>query len=389
MNFSIALIAKNESKTLPKLMGSLKEFQSSGGKIYLLDTGSTDNTVEVAMSFGCFVYEVGNKFLITLDADMADSINHKFITEGEASIVKAGDKNFDYASARNYIAELAESDMVAMPDCDEMFTVFDIDALEKVINEGSDQLEYNFVFAHDDFGKPLIQFQHTKFYNKKKMQWVGIIHEVLQSVTPDISIKKTFLNESIIKLEHWQNPETDRTQYLTGLAIDCYTHPENDRNSHYFARELMYKGRYHSAIKEFKRHIAMNKWQTERAQSMIFIGDCYSYLGNGERSHEWYIRAFEAEPNRREPLMKLAEYFYFKGLYQQTIAFCKAALEIRGISYYSNHQPYYEQRPHELLYWGYWYLGQKEKAKEHFIQCIRYQPDNEKFIREKSLFNLD
>jgi glycosyltransferase involved in cell wall biosynthesis len=47
-HFSVALIARNEEKTLPRLIESLSEFQRFGGEILLLDTGSTDNTVQVA-----------------------------------------------------------------------------------------------------------------------------------------------------------------------------------------------------------------------------------------------------------------------------------------------------------------------------------------------------
>ena len=50
--FSVALIARNEAVTLPRLIGSLKEFQDQGGDIWVLDTGSTDNTVEVARDLG-------------------------------------------------------------------------------------------------------------------------------------------------------------------------------------------------------------------------------------------------------------------------------------------------------------------------------------------------
>ena len=63
-NFSIALIAKNESKTLPRLMESLKDFQSRGGEVILLDTGSNDGTPELARSLGCKVTEVGEKYVI-------------------------------------------------------------------------------------------------------------------------------------------------------------------------------------------------------------------------------------------------------------------------------------------------------------------------------------
>jgi len=145
--------------------------------------------------------------------------------------------------------------------------------LSKAIELGSDRFEYNFVYSHDEFGKEAIKFVHSKFYDRRKYHWEGIIHEVLQG-----DGKTTFITEDSLKLEHYQNPETNRNGYLTGLSLDCYFHPENDRNSHYFARELHWSGRYKSAIKEFDRHIEMNKWKEERGQSMIFKGDSHLML---------------------------------------------------------------------------------------------------------------
>jgi glycosyltransferase involved in cell wall biosynthesis len=166
--FSVALIARNEALTLPRLVGSLKEFQERGGDIWVLDTGSTDNTIEVAKNLGCNVEAVGDKFRIQVDEELANKINEKFIVEGEAPVVKAGESLFDFASARNYISTFPDSDMIATPDCDEIFTKFDIDKLDEVISSGVEQLEYEFVFSHDDNGNPVIKFRHCKFYNRNK-----------------------------------------------------------------------------------------------------------------------------------------------------------------------------------------------------------------------------
>jgi glycosyltransferase involved in cell wall biosynthesis len=56
MNWSVALIAKNEAKTLPRLMLSLHEFRERGGEIILVDTGSEDGTPIVAREYGCIVF---------------------------------------------------------------------------------------------------------------------------------------------------------------------------------------------------------------------------------------------------------------------------------------------------------------------------------------------
>lgn len=178
-NFAVALIARNEALTLPRLIGSLKEFQERGGDIWVLDTGSTDNTIEVAQSLGCKVEAVGDKFRIQIDEDLAKKINDKFVVSGEAPVVNAGESLFDFASARNYIANFPDNDFIFTPDCDEIFTKFDIDKIEECIKNGVEQLEYNFVFSHDAQGNPVIKFMHCKAYNRNKLKWRGIIHEIL------------------------------------------------------------------------------------------------------------------------------------------------------------------------------------------------------------------
>ena len=178
--FSVVLIAKNESVTLPRMVGSLKEFQERGGEIIILDTGSTDNTVEVATSLGCKVEAVGDKFKINIDKELADKINEKFIVDNEEPVVKEGDSLFDFASARNFAASLASNSWIWMPDCDEVFTVLNLDEVDKSISEPEvTGLEYEFVFSHDSQNHPVIKFRHSKMYNRDIEEWRGIIHEIL------------------------------------------------------------------------------------------------------------------------------------------------------------------------------------------------------------------
>ena len=177
MQFAVCLIAKNEQETLPRLLSSLKEFQDKGGKVLLLDTGSTDDTIKVAESLSCEVHAVGDMFIRQLH-NTVDETNKMFVVEGEDPIVNKGDRVFDYASARNYIVEKSPLDMVAMPDCDEIFTKLDLEKINEAIKNGAEQLEYNFVYAHDEYGNESMKFMHCKFYNRKKLKWVGIIHEV-------------------------------------------------------------------------------------------------------------------------------------------------------------------------------------------------------------------
>ena len=179
--FSVVVIARNEQSTLPRLVKSLDEFLKRGGEFIVLDTGSTDKTADIARSLGCAVIEVGDKFRIKISDEQVDAINDKFVVDGEENVVNYGDSLFDYASARNYAVSFATNDWVWQPDCDEIFTKFNIEEIEKAISEeGVTGLSYDFVFSHDENNNPLIQFLHSKMYKRSVYEWRGIIHEVLQ-----------------------------------------------------------------------------------------------------------------------------------------------------------------------------------------------------------------
>lgn len=370
INFSVALIAKNEEKTLPRLMSSLDEYMKLGGEVILVDTGSIDNTIEVAKSLGIKTYEVGNKFSIPVDKKLADKLNNYFVP-GEEPIILPDTGIFNYSAARNYASSLTTHDMVAMPDCDEMYTKLDLQKLCSIIEQGAEQLEYNFVFSHDQYGNEAVKFMHCKFYNKKKLHWTGTIHEMLSG-----EARRLFLDEHIIKLEHFQNHGTDRSHYLPGLAYDCFHNPDNDRNAHYMGRELLWRGRYKAAIVQLERHVAMNRWIQEASQSLIFIGQCYGYLGNEEKQIEYYLKSFTKDSSRREAMMQLCDLYRHKDDFQKVACYAEASLAIPWNGYYHNLMAHYTDAPHAYLYWAYWYLGDKVKSKEHFEKALAYSPNN-------------
>lgn len=379
--FSIVLIARNEVKVLSRLVKSLEPFLKRGGEIVLLDTGSSDGTPELAKELGCKVTLAGNEFRKVIGRDFARNINKRFITPGEAPAVKENDTYFDFASARNKAASLATNDIVCFADADEVFSALDIDVINKIIDDGFEQFEYNFVFAHDEFGREKIKFVQSKMYDRRKVKWTGIVHELLTG-----EAKRVFIEEKFYKLEHWQNQESGRHIYLTGLLVDCFLNPAKDRNSHYCARELFWSGRPESAIKEFRRHIEMNAWLQEKSESMIFIGDCYGALNKVELQASWYSKAFFTDNSRRKPLLRLAQFNLHHKNYFGAIAYAKAAMEIPYGEFYANDMAEYTNLPEEILYQAYGWVGNIEKAKEHILNALKYQPGNQNYLRDTKYY---
>jgi glycosyltransferase involved in cell wall biosynthesis len=384
--FSVVLIAKNEEESLPNLLRSLWEFRDRGGQVILVDTGSTDKTMEIADHTGCIVYEKGDAFRHPIDQGMADKINRAFIVDGEAPIVKGGDSYFDFGEARAYAMSLASNDFVLCPGCDEVFTKLDIDALHRFMDEGYSQIRFDYIWDKTPEGKPRTRFyRDAYFFDRTKWHWVNPIHEFVMENVPGEKWMELPAQYGLV--EHHQLPQPGRNlRDAVGLGVSCYQDRKNDRNAHYFARELMFQHRYRSAINQFLRHFDLKSWDLERGQSLTFIGDCYWFMGNEKEATFWYQESFNFCAARRAPLCRLADLYHQKDDKQRAAAYAAAALTIPYIAYYANDMSHYRHFPHEILYWALWYLGAKEQAKAHWKKCIEYEPTNKKFIEEGEKF---
>ena len=384
VKFSVCLIARNEAANLWRLHKSLKEFLARDGEVVLVDTGSSDDTPAVARGLGFRVFEVGEKFIFEIPESLARAINERFVVPPEEPIVRPGDKLFDYSAARNYSARMAANDVVSMPDCDEQYTSLDIDAIGRTIDQGFQQMEFHFIFSHYPNGQPAVQFRQCKMYDRRIMHWVGIVHEVLAG-----NARRTYLPPNVLLLEHFQAPQAHRSRYLPGLSLDCYLNQDNDRNSHYLGRELLWNNHPRSAIRELTRHVNMNRWQQERGQSMVFIGDAHIAIGEEDRAVEAWHKAIQIDDTRREPWLRLADHYWKKNNTQRTVCYAMASLEIPPNDCYCNVGAHYTYEPHERLYWALWWLGDRKRSGEHFWKAFNYDPTNPKYISDRKFYTTE
>lgn len=384
--FSVVCIARNESKTLPRLAESLKEFLGRGGEWLIIDTGSSDGTPDVARSLGAKVSSEGDRFVTVIDAPLADQINAAVLVGPDAPVVQAGDRLFDFSKSRNYAASLAAHDWIFMPDCDEAYTMFKLEEIEQAIaNPQIGKLEYEFCYCHLPDGKPWVEFRHSKAYRRSAFEWCQIIHEILKPLTDPVMVTQ-YLPPTIMKLEHFQNHTSDRAGYLRGLAYDTFHRPGDDRAAHYFARELYYTKRYRSSIRAFERHIAMNGWLEERAQSWNFMGDCHAWLGEEEKAIDCYLTAFRLDPTRRESLIRLAEHFYRKKDAQRTACYAAAALQIPYRPFYANDMRHYRDLPHQILYWAQWWIGDRKGSYENWKRALELAPHDPRYQTDAQFY---
>lgn len=367
MQATVTLIGKNEQNTIPKLIESLTKFRERGGDVLLIDTGSTDNTVKVAKTLGITVYETGDKFYRIVNEARVKQINRTFIVAGEEPIQLRNEKFFDFAAARNYAASLAKTNFILAPDCDEVFAELDLDILEKTINEGYEKIWTTLICSWDANNNPITKLSHCRIYDRRKLYWKGMIHEILEG-----NGKETTLP---IVLHHHPEPRP-RQQYLGALALCAYNNRSDDRISHYFARELMYRGRTKSAIREFGKHIKLKGWSVERSQSAVYLGDCLLSLKKEDEAVSAWQLALNIDATRRMPLIKLAEYYDKKGDFRHAAIYAIASTSIPYQQYYIDDTSHYRELPWEIAFRNLWYIGDdcKIESKKCFDQALEIAP---------------
>lgn len=383
-NVSVCVVAKNGAHTTGPLFDSLREFADRRGDMVLVDTGSTDNTQTIYKAFGFRVFEVGDKFKITIPDDVVEAINTEAEALGDKPIIERGASLFNFSAARNYAASLALNDYIINPDADEAITVFDIDRVEKAFQAIS-RFRYDFVFSHKPDGSPDVFFvTDTRASDRRYWKWAGHIHETNAAISDKATM--AYVPPDVFKVEHWQVPSPTRKSYLPGLAYACHIEPENDRNLHYYGRELLYLGFFRMAIAKLEKHLTISNWAMEKGQSLIFMGDAYRALGERAKAIESWHRAVEMDPTRREAWMRLAD-IYFKEQNPHAVLSCaSAALALPMVVFYGNRPDNYTSLPHHYLYWAYQRIGNTDEARKHWMMALSYDPESKAFQYDAKYF---
>ena len=342
-------ITKNEEKFVKRWYESMSE----ADEIYVLDTGSTDNTVNLLKECGVNV-----------------------------TIKKIEPWRFDVA--RNLSLDLVpnDTDICVCTDLDEVFVSGWRENLEKIW-ENNTRVRYNYNWSFDQHNNPAVNFYIEKIHARHGYKWTHPVHEVLSC---DF-VEKSITTDSIT-LNHYPDSTKSRSSYLPLLELSVKEDPEDDRNMHYLGREYMYYGKYNECIDTLIKHLSLKKatWKDERSASMRFIARSYLNLSRIEEARMWYTKAINETPYLREPLVELAFLEYRNNNYEQVIKLCNKALNIKKMyKSYINEPWCWDATVDDLLSIAYLEVNDKEQALEHVKQAIEKDPNNERLLNNKRL----
>ena len=287
-------ICKNEEKFVERWVNSMKEADN----IYVLDTGSTDNTVKKLKDLGV-------------------KVKTKIITPWR----------FDIARNESLNLVPKNTDICICTDLDEVFEPGWRKKLEQAWTNNTTCARYNYNWSLDENNKPLVNFYIEKIHSRKNYKWIYPVHEVLTY---------TGKNENIITIDnitvnHYPDKTKSRSSYLPLLELSVNENPEDDRNMHYLGREYMYYNMYEQSIKTLKKHLNLKSatWKDERAASMRFIARCYYNLDNIKEARTWYNKAIKEAPYLRDALVEKAMLEYEQKNFPEVEQLCLDALKIK------------------------------------------------------------
>ena len=268
----VCSIAKNEAKHVRRWAASAK----GADAIYMLDTGSDDDTVAIARECGVIVFE--KKY-----------------------------NDWSFAAARNDLREM-------LPDHDAWLINLDLDEVFKdgwrdhwkdIPNEAN-RIRYRYIWNWKADGVPGVEYHGDKLVRRHSHKWVNKVHEV--NVTQEGFVETQHFLPNF-EIHHHADNTKSRGNYLPLLLEDIEENPNNDRNTYYGARELFFHGLIEQATALFKRHLVMPEsiWPPERAWSMRYLATMHP-----DEAEYWLLRACGEYPNGAEVWTDLAKHYYTK-----------------------------------------------------------------------------
>ncbi|MEW6447569.1 MAG: glycosyltransferase [Bacillota bacterium] len=197
---SLCLIAKNESDNIGRCLKSVEGFVD---EIVLVDTGSTDNTIEIAVAAG-------------------------------AKVIEAEWKN-DFSHARNISLENATGDWVLFLDCDEELSPESGPELRRVTRDTLFEAYFVIVTNLTQAGIELSFPSIRLFRNRKCYRFSGSIHEqIVKSIVNNSGIERIG-HSKITVIHHGYNSDTTNIQAKIRRNLEILrTYTDEEKDGFYF-----------------------------------------------------------------------------------------------------------------------------------------------------------
>ena len=348
---SLCMIVKNEEDVIARCLNSVKDIVD---EIIIVDTGSTDNTKEIAKGFTNKIFDF-------------NWIN-------------------DFSAARNHSFSKATMDYILWLDADDVILEEDrtkFKQLKKNLDPTVDIVMMKYNVGFDAQGNANFSFFRERLSKSAgNYLWYEPVHEYLQIsgniIKADICITHKKKNTPI----HGRNLAIYEEIISQGTELTT-------RGLYYYARELKDNGRYDDAIKYFNKFLNSEKgWLEDNITACSELAKCYSINNDSKNSLRAMIRSMEYDTPRAELCCQIGYYYKNKKNYNQALFWFDLATKLKKPENswgFINHDSW-GYIPCIELSVCYDKIGNIEEAIKYNNKAAEYKPDDPSVLYNKKYF---
>lgn len=349
---SLCIIVKNEEKYIARCLDSVAGLVE---EIIIVDTGSTDRTVEIVSAYTPKVYSYPWK------DDFSDARNHSF---SKASM--------------DYCMWMDADDILEETEKEKFLQ------LKQSLSTDTDIVMMKYHTSFDEAGRPSFSYFRERWIrNCRQYRWVGAVHEVIppngKLLYSDIAICHKKMDA--------KDPDRNLKIYQKMLADGKVLEP---RQQYYYGRELYYHKQYEEAASVFEQFLLSPEgWVENKIEACSICANCYFQMGQEQSALTTLLRSMSFDLPRAELCCEIGKYFLERGKYHNAIYWYETALNTHMNEYAGGFilPDCYDYVPLLQLCVCYDKMGDQQKAKEYNERAGTYKPYSQAYLYNKQYFD--
>lgn len=341
MKISLCMIVKNEEAVLDKCLRSIMSYVD---EIIIVDTGSSDNTREIAEKYTDKIFEF----------PWCD----------------------DFSKARNYSISKATNDWILVLDADEVLVSWDKPLIEAYYKDNADTVgRIKIINITDDIDGGIKRTTDyvSRFFNRKAFHYEGIVHEQITR-KDSLTYDKEFIG---ISVEHTgYTPEVlqskNKIERNIGLLQNAISLNKDDPYLYYQLGKSYYLQReFKKTIEAFSKALECDKGSCEEYLEDIIETYGYCLLNTGKYADALELQNYIPQFNYSPDFHFVMGLIYMNnGMFKKAVdsfSTCedKGEGKVDGVNSY---KAYYN------IGVIYECLGYSEDALIYYKKCGRYKP---------------
>ncbi len=349
---SLCMIVKNEEIHIARCLDSVARLVD---EIIIVDTGSTDQTVEIVSNYTTKVYLYPWKD--------------------------------DFSDARNYSFARATMDYCMWMDADDILGEEEIDKfikLKQSLSSDIDIVMMKYHTAFDESGKPSFSYYRERWIrNSAQYRWTGAVHEVIvpngRLIYSDIAIS----HKKMIAKDSDRNLNIYRRLLRDGERLE-------PRHQYYYGRELYYHKHYEEAVSVLEQFLLSEEgWVENKIEACSVCARCYNQLGKEQDALFTLLRSMSFDRPRAELCCEIGKYFLEHGNCHNAVYWYETALSVPKNEYSGGFllPDCYDYVPLIQLCVCYDKLGDRNKAKEYNERAGVCKPYSQAYLYNKEYFD--